>query len=250
MNLSEEKLMAYVDGELDAASRLAVEEAMRADPEVASAVARARALRDRIRQAYAPVLDEPVPARLLAAASGAEAEADAGDNGNVVKLRASRPAEPARVRNWRWPQWAAVAASLALGIWIGPWLRDGEPPSMLNMSAAAPLADGELAKTLDTRVTADGPVQGPVQVGLSFRAKDGRYCRTFALAQQSMAGLACRDTDGWHVAALSEATPEQGELRLASTALPPSILAEVDARLEGEPLDADGERIARESGWR
>lgn len=250
MNLSEEKLMAYVDGELDAAGRLAVEEAMRADPEVASAVAKARALRDRIRQAYAPVLDEPVPARLLAAASGAEAEAGADGSGNVVKLRTARPAEPAHVRSWRWPQWAAVAASLALGIWMGPWLHDGGSPLMLDMSAGAPLAGGDLVKALDTRVAADGPAQGPVQVGLSFRAKDGRYCRTFALAPQSMAGLACRDADGWHVAALSEATPEQGELRLASTALPPSILAEVDARLEGEPLDADGERMARESGWR
>lgn len=250
MKLSEEMLMAYVDGELDAAAKATVEEAMRADPEVASSVAKARMLRDRIRQAYAPVLDEPVPARLLAAVDG-NAQADAGAADAVVPLRASRPNQVVRGRSWRWPQWAAVAASLALGIWIGPWLRDSGMPSMMTLSTGVPLAGGELAKTLDTRVAADGPAQGRVQVGLSFRASDGRYCRTFTLAQpQSMAGLACRDPGGWRISALTEATPEQAELRLASTPLPPAILAEVDARLKGEPLDADGERTAREAGWR
>lgn len=246
MKLSEEVLMAYVDGELDAATTATVEEAMRTDPDVAVAVARARTLRERIRQAHAPVLDEPVPARLLAAIDGnAKAAPD-----TVVPLRVARTTRAARGSNWRWPQWAAVAASLALGIWIGPWLRDSGQAPMIKLSAGVPRAGGELAQTLDTRLAADSTAEGRVQVGLSFRASDGHYCRTFTLAPpQSVAGLACRDADGWRISALSDATPAQGELRPASTALPPSILAEVDARLQGEPLDADGERMAREAGW-
>lgn len=250
MNISEEMLLAYVDGELDAAGVAMVEQATRADPDVAAAVNRALWLRQRISQAYASVLDEPVPARLLAAANGASSVAPA-DPGNVVSLDSARSPGPAPTRAWRWPQLTALAASLALGVLISPWLRPDGQPSMLDTSGGALLAGGELAMTLESRLAAEGPGQGLVSVGLSFRAADGRYCRTFTLAPpHSMAGLACRDADGWQVSALGEATPEAGELRLASAALPPVVLAEVDARLEGDPLDADAERAARDAGWR
>ncbi|MBW3550009.1 MAG: hypothetical protein KY442_04050, partial [Proteobacteria bacterium] len=113
------------------------------------------------------------------------------------------------------------------------------------------VAGAELARALDSRLSSAGPAAGPVAVGLSFRAQDGDYCRTFVLERpQAVAGLACRQADGWRVTALGEATAVGGELRLASTALPPAILAEVDARLEGEPLDGAGERAARDAGWR
>ena len=50
--------------------------------------------------------------------------------------------------------------------------------------------------------------------------------------------------------ALGEAVPQAGEYRQASSALPPAVLAEIDARLQGEPLDAAAERKARDAGWR
>lgn len=250
MKMPEEMLMAYVDGELDAAGIAAVEQAMHADAEIATAVAQARLLRERIGQVYASVLDEPVPARLLAAARGTSG-AGAADPRNVVPLQSSPSVRAAPVRSWRWPEWTALAASLVLGVLVAPWLRPDGGPAMLDTSGGTLLAGGELARTLDTRLAAEGQAPGPVSVGLSFRAGDGRYCRTFALAPpHSMAGLACRQADGWRVSALGEATSAAGQLRLASTALPPAVLAEVDARLDGEPLDADGERAARDAGWR
>lgn len=248
MNVSEEMLMAYVDGELDAADAAMVEAAMRADPDVSAMVSRALALRERISRAYAPVLDEPVPERLLAAAASA---APGVGKGKVVALDSARSPRVASARAWRWPQLAALAASVALGALIAPWLRPDGVPVMLDASGGALLASGELARTLDNRLAAEDTDEGEVAVGLSFRASDGRYCRTFILAPPySMAGLACRDASGWQVSALGEAKPYGGELRLASTALPPAVLAEVDARLEDDPLDADAERAARDAGWR
>src|SRR5215472_18904714 len=101
MTFSDETLNAYVDGELDAATRAALETAMTGDPELAQRVARQRALRARVREAFAPVLTEPVPERLLASVRGAPAAERAA---NVIAFQA-RP-------RWSWPQWGAMAASL------------------------------------------------------------------------------------------------------------------------------------------
>ena len=84
MNFSDETVMAYADGELDAASRAAVEAAMATDPQLAQRVARHRALRERLRAALRPVLDEPLPERLLEGVRGAPAPRHAA---NVVALK-------------------------------------------------------------------------------------------------------------------------------------------------------------------
>jgi len=52
MTISDEILMAYADGELDAAARAAVESAMREDPQIEKRVAAHRALRRRVQAAY------------------------------------------------------------------------------------------------------------------------------------------------------------------------------------------------------
>ena len=46
MTISDEMLMAYADGELDATAREAVESAMREDPQIVERVARHSALRN------------------------------------------------------------------------------------------------------------------------------------------------------------------------------------------------------------
>ena len=66
MTFSDQTLSAYADGELDAATGAALEAAMATDPELARRVERQRALRARVQDAFAPVLAEPVPERLLA----------------------------------------------------------------------------------------------------------------------------------------------------------------------------------------
>lgn len=93
-------LMAYVDGETDAATARRIEQAIAADPDVAE---RARLFRDSamlLRGAYADALHEKVPARLVAAIGTAPARKTA-----AVTL-------PRRFQARRFVGWA-VAASLA-----------------------------------------------------------------------------------------------------------------------------------------
>ncbi len=67
-DIGDDHLMAYVDGQLDERRRHAVERLMETDPLVARRVETLRDQTARLRQAFAPTLDEPVPARLLATA--------------------------------------------------------------------------------------------------------------------------------------------------------------------------------------
>ena len=224
MNVSEQEWMAYVDGELDAAAASRVEAAMHADPELAALVTAQQRLRARLQQTFAPALEEAVPARLSAAAG--------------------RPASRAAMR----PAWLAAAASLALGVLLASWWHGRVEPS-LQLAGGDLVAGAGLADALDHRLAADDRGD-TVALGLSFRSGNGSYCRSFALAEQALAGLACRNAGHWRIVALGEALPQAGEYRQASSALPPAVLAEIDARLQGEPLDAAAERKARDAGWR
>lgn len=261
MNITDDILMAYVDGELDPGAVAAVEQAMRDDPQVAAAVAAQRALREQLRRAFAPVMDEPVPARLRDAALATRAKDAPNDSATVASLDAARgrqgrrPADtpalagrPAR-RARRWPTLAALAASLALGVLVAPWLRPDGPAELIDVGAGGLVAQGALAAALDARL-ASSTGDAAVDVGFSFRDRDGRYCRTFVVESRALAGLACRGDGGWRVTATGASEPAGGDLRLASSPLPPSVLAEVDARIDGEPLDAAAERAARDAGWR
>lgn len=247
MQVNEEELMAWIDGELDAARADEVAQAVVADPALAARAERLRALTGTLRRAYAPVLEEPLPPRLQATLEPPGDTATTGES-NVVSLR-PRKAAP-RVRNWRWPEWTALAASLVLGVLVSPWLLRHDGDRLLRSQDGGLVAGKALARVLDTQLASEAHGRDALAVGLSFRDNDGRYCRSFsARAAKTVAGLACRESGDWRVVAMADAADAAGELRQASTPLPASILAEIDAR-QAEMLDADAERAARARNWR
>lgn len=229
-----EMLMAFADGELEGPERAAVEAAMAADPEVARAVERHRALRARLAVAWDDVMAEPVPARLAATLAAPAAP--------VVDL-ASRRAP----RRFGPPVWLAAAASLVVGVSVGLFVLRG-PQSPFGTEDGVLVAQGALAQALDHRLAAEGSTAG-VRLGLSFRDRQGAYCRTFSLEDGvPLAGLACRGGEGWQLRVLAASEPA-GELRTAA-AMPQAVLSTVDAAIAGEPLDARAEAAARDAGWR
>jgi hypothetical protein len=245
MTFSEETLSAYADGELDAATRAAVETAMASDPQLAQRIAAQRALRARLEQAFAPVLSEPVPERLLAGARSASAGQRPS---NVIAL------QPRPRARWSWPQWGAIAASLLIGALLGPLLlrspAGGGTP--IDTRGGRMLANGGLEQALSEQLASTQPAGAPVQIGISFRARSGAYCRTFVMQDESqLAGLACRERNAWRVETLArtESGPAGAGFRPAGSALPPAVAGTVDGLIAGEPLDAAAEAAARASGW-
>lgn len=218
-----DRLMAYVDGELDDDARRAFETELASDPDLAAQVAAQRALRARLSATYGPVIEEAVPLRLELAARTAN--------------------DHARTR--RVAVWAAMAASLVVGVLAGRFAFLPEPP--VAVGADLP-ARTELARALDRQLAAE---PGVVRIGLTFRDPQGRYCRTFQSAADRLAGLACRGSERWRVTMATAWSPSaEPQYRTAASATPPEVLAAVDRALAGETLDAAQETAARDRGWR
>jgi hypothetical protein len=112
------------------------------------------------------------------------------------------------------------------------------------------VAAATLSQALDTQAAATQPADAPVRLATSFVAQDGRYCRSFTLPRDTMAGLACRDGERWRleVLAKTEAAPDSA-YRTAASPLPPAVLQAMDARIAGAPLDAAAEQQALQRRW-
>ncbi|MFB0873512.1 MULTISPECIES: anti-sigma factor [unclassified Sphingobium] len=226
--IDEAMLIALVDGELDEVNRRRIERAAAEDTALAERLARHRRLRARLADHYAPVAEEPVPDRLRAMLEQGAA---------IVPI--ARPAP-------RWRGWAtggAIAASLVLGLTLGRF--SGGEAGPVGMEGGVMVARGDLARALDTQLASaqDG---APVRIGLSFRRKGGGWCRSF---DGAVAGVACREGDGWQVQQMLPGGGPGTDYRQASST-DARVMATVDALIDGAPTDAAGEKAAAAQGWR
>ena len=209
---------------------------VRADPSLAARAEQHGAMKRRLRGAFDPVADAPIPDRLLAATRRSEPEV-----ADLASARRSREG-----RTWApLPQWAAIAATLAVGIFVG---------TMVPERSEAPVAveGGRIyaAAALDSALTAQlaSAPAGDVRIGMTFRDQSGAVCRSFSEAATS--GLACRSGGRWQVRGLFAAPEGQsGPYRMAA-GMDPNLAALVDSTISGEPFDATQERDAKAKGWR
>lgn len=247
MQFSDETLMAYADGEADADTRRQIEAAIELDPTLAERVAKHRALRADLGAAFGGVLDEPVPSRLLDAANSSPATKRSATVTDLSAARAAKSGDK-KSQSWSWPEWTAIAASLLIGVLAGRSALQPAQSEMFATTSGGIVATGELSAALSDQLSGTAK-DANVQIGLSFRAKGGDYCRSFAAG--TAAGFACREDAQWRVRALNEVGTHatSDEYRMAGSELPPAILSAIDDVMEGEALDQEQEQAARERGW-
>lgn len=233
IRIDDDILMAFVDGELDELGRARVEQAAAGDPELRRRLEAQQRLRARLAAHYGPIAEEEVPERFRSMLDS-----------EVVDLSAAR----ARRERPAWQGFAAIAATLVLGVFAGQMLPSGGGPVAVEDGAL--VARGALAEALDTQL-ASAPAPGDsTRIGVSFASADGRLCRTFETAP--MAGLACRGDGGWRLVVTSAGpggAPAAGGYRQAGSASA-LVLQAAQEMMAGEPFDAEAERRARASGWR
>jgi hypothetical protein len=238
MNITDEQLMAYADGELDEVARGEIAAAIARDPALAARVQEHEALRARLQSTFGPVLEERIPDRLVAAVNVSSRD-------ELTELRQARARKREQSR-WSWPAWGAIAASLVMGILIGRALFDADSSTLVERNGNL-VASGALADALERNLSNE---EGNHRIVLSFRSDDGTYCRAFSSrGDADVAGLACRADDEWTIRTVSELDSGSQQYELASSGLPASVLAAVDTHIDGEPLTIEEERAARQRGW-
>ena len=229
--ISDERFFAWLDGELDPAEAAAIDELIAADPELQRKAEAHRALGGTLRSAFDPIAAAAVPDRLVQAAGPREAQ--------VIDFSARRArARPA----WAPAQWAAMAATLAIGIVAGSMVNGADGP--IARENGRLVASGELSEALYARL-ASAPSEEGTRIGLTFRDAAGDLCRSFT--DEGAAGLACHQGGDWRIRGLFQAGEgQQGEFRMAAGA-DPRLAELIDSTMAGEPLDAAAERKALDS---
>ena len=226
MSITPEMLMAYADGELGPIEAKRVERAIAADPALAVEVERHRALGARLRGAFDPVAGVPptVEAMLRDAAKV-----------TPLPIRAIRPSATSK---WI----GAIAASLIIGLFVGQTLPRMAGESGIALEAGQMVARGDVARALDTQLASTQALDAPVRIGLTFRDAGGDLCRTFE--QGAVGGIACATGEDWRLARLYGGVEAQStEFRQAGSASA-AMMADAQAMMAGDPLDAAGEAAA------
>ena len=228
----DEKFFAWLDGELEPAEAAEMEVKVAADPKLSRLAEQHRSLGAQLKGAFDPIAEAPVPERLQAALK---------PSARVIDLVAARRARsmPALA------QWAAMAAPLAVGIFVGTRVAPGTD-APVQMQGSNLYAAAALNKALDTEL-ASAPT-GEVRIGITYRDSAGQICRTFVAPAGS--GLACRSGSHWQMKGLFAAPEGQrGDYRMAA-GMDPNLAALVDSTIAGEALDEAGEKAARDKGWK
>jgi anti-sigma factor RsiW len=136
---SDEALVAYIDGELDSTERGHVEAWLEADPAVRDRLAALAQSTELARNAYADVVNEPLPERLIAAARGETLTGQ--QEAEILVLRPNKAA--AQIRARRWHIGVAAAAGLfgilfgGAGTYLGMGLLNRANPEAEQKLAAA-----------------------------------------------------------------------------------------------------------------
>ncbi len=241
-HFDDETLMAFADGELDAATSQRLETALEADEALAERLAVFLDTRLAVGSAMKPLIDEPVPEALAASvrrmAEAADAKPASAPENNVLAFERPEPSMPVRNRQ---PWLIPIAASiLAVITGVGGY--------MSGRGSVEPGASFEstLSAALDREPSGSDVTLGQseaLHIVSSFVDGRGELCREYELKRQNdtTATVACRSNGNW-VTRLALSSPRaEGYVPASSQETIDAYLASIEA---GEPLAADAEKNA------
>src|SRR6185312_10439430 len=165
MGITDQLLMAYVDGELSPDLAALILSRMDKEPDLLERLEQHQRLRSQLSAAYGPVMGEPLPPDLAALLAR-----------EGVKVGASK-AKPVRAFAFHgldtsWQMWAAAAAAAVFGVGVSQAMHMNDP---LTLSGGRIVASGALANSLEHSLAADTSASG-AKIMASFEDRSGRYC--------------------------------------------------------------------------
>lgn len=229
----DEEFFAWLDGELSAEQAAKVEARVAASPELTARAAQYRRLTAGLKEAFAPIIEAGVTPPRFAPAE-------------VIDFGARAAEREVRRPLFGVPQWAAMAATLAVGLVVGNML-DGGASSPVTVANGHLVAAASLDRALETRL-ASAPADSGARIGLTFRDANGKICRSFHDGATS--GLACRDGRQWRIEGLFQGAEGQDYNYRMAAGQDPRLAELVDRTIAGEPFDSAQEKAAKDRGWR
>lgn len=230
----EEEFFAWLDGELEGDQAARVEARVAASPELAARAEAHRRLAGGLRDAFEPVLHSALePPRFQA--------------GEVIDFGARAAPREERRSQFGLPQWAAMAATLALGLLVGNFVGSERRDAPVALDHGQLVAAAALSHSLDTAL-ASSPDNDGARIGLTFRSTKGNVCRSFQDGPAS--GLACREGGRWRVEGLFQGGEGQSSDYRMAAGEDPRLAQLIDQTIAGEPFNAAQERAARQQEWR
>lgn len=259
MSISDETLMAYVDGELDAAARTEVDTYLKSSPEARQRLEIFQTTGRGLSELFDQPMRESVPQRLLDAVIASD---------NVVPFGSARRRKSAIAESY-WP--AALAACLAVLAAGGSayWYEHAGGRLDRNFGvevaadgrrvaskAVATVLDG-IAAGIGTSTTISGQ-PAKIEPVFTFATEDKSYCRQYIITtgqSEAVGGVACRSADGqWQVEAQDTFDPAPDKVGQIAPAGgnggPPEVEAAVDQMIAGDVLKPDAEAALIAGGWR
>ena len=221
---------AWLDGELDGEVAAQVAARVAADPALTRRAEQHRRLEASLRGSFDAVVTAASPPPRF-------------ETADVIDLGQRRDAKLVRRSSFGGPQWAAMAATLAIGIITGTMIAGHGPVESRHGQL---LAAASLEQALDHQLASAGPA-GDIRIGLTYRDRHGAVCRSFD--GSAGAGVACRAGQEWQVKGLFAPSAAPADYRMAA-GTDPRLAALIDDSIAGEPLDAAGEASAAAHGWR
>lgn len=206
MQISDETLMAFADGELSTEEARDIAQLVAVSPELSRRVEGFKASRDLLRaySAKAGIANPEQDAALakLIRNAVAQTHADQPDGASAFFTdRAKTPSPPANLNYRPWLQVAAAAALVLVGGWWFASKSAGLDPAELR--ALASLPSGE---------SLEAPGIGLVTVIASYESGNGEFCREYETrnGRALTNAVACRSGQGWtqRIAVQSEIDPE------------------------------------------
>jgi surface antigen len=266
--LTDEILMAYADGALDRDMRARVEALLHQDAESRRRVEIFRATGASLAGLFDKAMYEPIPSHLVdfvledrgARPSRAKANRLKDFIGAWVQRLIPRP------QGLSWQLAAASAAALALLAGAGWMLRgtfadDAGGSDLTAMKRGQIFAAGAIRQILDSapsgreaRISGSAQKSAVMRVSLSFKNKDGQYCREYELAATGggqFTGVACRLPGGsWRVLGHFPQAAARPGVQIVPAGNETALEPIVNSIIAGDALGKAEEEAAIANGWK
>jgi hypothetical protein len=229
VQVPDEFLMAYADGQVSLEERAWFEGILATDPELRVRLEPFLVTGPSQLAAFDSVMQAPIPDRLIQTIRSAGQTAPSAAPRAAVPTSRSKSAQPGLLERL-FPSGFGLtpalgyAAALALGVGIGTSLMEpGVAPNdtLLKADRDGFVAAGRLQVALD-RTPSNGKDlvrEGDIRPVLSLRDRDGRICRQYEIVarQKGPQGLACREPNGaWRITVMTGGAETGGVARPAS----------------------------------